>query len=78
MRNNKKTRKLPDFENEDAERDFWAKNNTMDYFKWKNPAVNPVFPNLKPSRKTISIRLPQYLLDNLKSIANKKDIPTNL
>ncbi len=66
--------KLPKFKTEDAERDFWAKIDLADYFESKDfQAVS--FPNLKPSVKTISIRLPEALLNSLKTIANERDVP---
>jgi predicted DNA binding CopG/RHH family protein len=69
------TKKIPVFKNEDEERKFWAKADTADYFDWSRPLVNPVFPNLAPSTRTISIRLPQLLLNELKTLAHKKDVP---
>ena len=67
-------RKMPDFKNEDEEREFWATHSPLDYFdpkKFKRGS----FPNLKPSLKSISIRLPEDLLVELKTLANKKDVP---
>ncbi len=49
-------------------------NDSTDYIDWDN-AEELVLPNLKPSLKTISLRLPEYLLDELKFLANKKDVP---
>ncbi len=69
-----KIKKLPKFKNEDGERAFWAKHELSDIFD-VNKGVNVIFPNLKPSTKTITIRVPQTLIDNLKMIANKKDVP---
>jgi len=70
----KKEMKLPDFENEDQEREFWATHSPLDYFDAKKPQKG-MFPNLKPSLKSISLRLPEDLLNELKNLANKKDIP---
>ena len=70
----KKFKKIPKFKNEDEERDFWATADTSEYFDWSK-AKNAVFPNLRPTSKLISLRLPQGTLDRLKAIANKKDIP---
>jgi predicted DNA binding CopG/RHH family protein len=67
-------RKMPDFKNEDAEREFWATHSPLDFFDAKN-SKKASFPNLKPSIKSISIRLPQDLLAELKTLANKKDVP---
>lgn len=70
----KKFKKIPDFKNEDEERDFWGTHDSTDYIDWSK-AEQVVFPNLKPSTETISLRLPQHLLGNLKEIANFRDVP---
>ena len=67
-------RKIPKFENEDEERAFWAERDSTEYVDWKS-AKKVVLSNLKPSTKTISVRLPESLLDALKLIANKRDVP---
>ena len=67
-------RKMPDFKNEDDEREFWATNSPLDFFDAKD-FKKASFPNLKPSIKSISIRLPEHLLAELKILANKKDVP---
>lgn len=69
-----KFKKIPKFNNEDEEREFWATHDSTEYVDWSK-AERVVFPNLKFSTKTITIRVPQSLLDNLKMIANKKDVP---
>lgn len=70
----KKLKQIPNFNNEDEEREFWAKSDSSEYFDWsKNEEM--IFPNLKPSTESISLRLPSYLLARIKEIANKKDIP---
>lgn len=69
-----KRNQLPDFKNEDEERDFWATHELSEVFD-VSKGVNATFPNLKPSTKTITIRVTQSLLDDLKMIANKKDVP---
>lgn len=70
----KKPLKLPKFKNEDEERDFWANINLADYYEPSD--AQPVsFPNLKPTTKPISIRLPVYLIDRIKEEANKIDVP---
>lgn len=66
---------IPKFKNEDEERDFWATHDTTEYFDWTHAIVNPRFPNLKPSTKTITIRMPASLIDEIKILANKKDVP---
>jgi len=70
----KKNRSLPKFKNEDEEREFWATHSPLDYFNAKN-IKRALFPNLKPSLKSISIRLPEDMLAELKTLANKKDVP---
>ena len=67
-------RKMPDFKNEDEEREFWATHSPLDFFDAKD-FKKASFPNLKPSIKSISIRLPEHLLAELKILANKKDVP---
>ena len=66
--------KMPNFKNEDEEREFWATHSPLDYFDSKK-FKRGSFPNLKPSLKSISIRLPEDLLAELKTLANKKDVP---
>lgn len=65
---------IPHFRSEDAEREFWATADSTEYFDWAN-ARRVAFPNLKPSTETISLRLPQGLLDDLKVLANQRDVP---
>ena len=67
-------KKIPRFANEDAERKFWAEHDSSEYIDWSE-AKRVVFPNLKPSTKTISLRLPESLLDQLKLLAHKRDVP---
>ena len=68
------SKSVPKFKNEDAERAFWDENDSSDYFDWKN-AERVLFPNLKPSTKSISLRLPESLLDALRQMANERDVP---
>jgi predicted DNA binding CopG/RHH family protein len=65
---------MPKFSNEDRERDFWSRNDSTRYVDYSK-ARKAFPPNLKPSTKTISIRLPEGLLVRLKLAANKRDIP---
>jgi len=67
-------KKIPKFKDEKAEQKFWAEHDSADYLDWKK-AGYAAFPNLKPSTKTISLRLPESLLNDLKILANKRDIP---
>jgi len=69
-----KKKKIPKFKNEDEERDFWASHDSTDYIDW-SAAKEVVLPNLKPTLKTISIRLPEIMIEELKLIANKRDVP---
>jgi predicted DNA binding CopG/RHH family protein len=66
---------IPTFKSEDEEADFWATHDSTDYFDMSKAIINPSFPNLKPSTKTITIRVSESLLASLKMIANKKDVP---
>ena len=70
----KKLKIFPEFKNEDEEREFWAENDSSEYLDWKK-SERMVFPNLKPSGKTISLRLPEYILDEIKMFARKRDVP---
>lgn len=74
MKKQKKLKKLPVFKSEDEERDFWATHDSTDYLDWSK-AEWTVFPNLKLSTETISLRLPASLLAEVKVLANKKDVP---
>lgn len=65
---------LPVFKNEDEERDFWDNHSPLDYFDITK-AKKATFPNVKPSLKSISIRLPEDMVDELKVLANKRDVP---
>ncbi len=67
-------KKIPKFESEDQERDFWSNRDSTEYIDWGKAKRAP-FSNLKPSTRTISVRLPESMLDDLKMLANKKDIP---
>lgn len=65
---------LPNFQNEDEERAFWAEHDSSDYVDWSQ-AQRAVFPNLKPSTRSISLRLPESMLDELRQLANQRDVP---
>jgi predicted DNA binding CopG/RHH family protein len=67
-------KKIPRFKNEDEERKFWLSHDSTEYVDWKK-AKRMVLPKLKPSIKTISLRLPESILEELKLIANKRDVP---
>ena len=65
---------IPKFKSEDEERKFWATHSSLDYFDSEN-IKRVSFHNLKPSLKSISIRLPEDMIAELKTLANKKDVP---
>ncbi len=65
---------IPEFKNENEERNFWTTHDSSDYLDWTNP-TEARMPKLKPSLKTISIRLPEKMIDELKILANKRDVP---
>lgn len=67
-------KKMPKFKSEDQEREFWFKSDSTEYVDWKK-AERSVLSNLKPSTKKISLRLPELMIDELKLLANKQDIP---
>ena len=71
---NKQLKVVPKFANEAEERAFWEKQDSADYMDWTK-AKRVVLPNLKPTTKTISLRLPQHLLDSIKAAANSRDVP---
>lgn len=67
-------KKIPNFKSEDEERDFWASNSPLDYFDTKD-AKRVDLPNLKPTLRSISIRLPEAMIGTLKTMANSYDVP---
>ena len=69
-----KKKQIPKFRTEDQEREFWSNADSTDYVDW-DEAKRVVLPNLKPSQKTISLRLPKMMLAQLKVLANKRDVP---
>jgi predicted DNA binding CopG/RHH family protein len=74
MRSVKKPKAVPAFKSEDEERDFWTNHDSMDYVDWSK-AERVLFPNLKPSVRTISLRLPVSMIAALKALANQRDVP---
>lgn len=70
----KKLKPLPKFRSEDEEREFWHAHDSTEYLDWSK-ARRVQFPNLKPTTKSISLRLPISLLDRIKVEANKRDVP---
>lgn len=71
---NKPLKQIPHFASEAEERAFWQEHDSTDYLDWSK-AEQVVLPNLKPTTKTISLRLPQHLLDSIKAAANARDVP---
>ena len=69
-----KEKKIPEFRSEDEERDFWSEQDSSEHLDWKK-SKRAIFSRLKPSTKTISLRLPQFLLEEIRLLANKRDIP---
>ena len=67
-------KEIPKFESEDQERDFWSNRDSVEDIDW-GKAKWLSFPKLKPSTKTISVKLPESMLDDLRMPANKKDVP---
>lgn len=65
---------IPKFENEDEEREFWAKHDSTEYLDWSQ-AERVVFPKLKPATKTISLRMSESMLNEIRLLANKMDVP---
>ena len=74
IKNKKKEIKLPKFKNEDAERAYWAKFDLAKHFK-KEDFVPVSFPDLKPTSRSVSLRVPEYILIRLKERANAMNVP---
>lgn len=74
MKKSRNLKSIPHFQNEDQERIFWAKHDTTDYFDTQKPIVLDLSA-LQPSTKSVTIRLPESLLTNLKILAHQKDVP---
>ncbi len=65
---------IPEFQNEDEERAFWSEQDSTEYLDWSQ-AERAIFPKLKPATKTISLRMSESMLGELKVLANKWDVP---
>ena len=65
---------IPKFQNEDEEREFWATHDSTEYMDWSQ-AERVVLPKLKPAKKTISLRMSETMLNELRLLANKMDVP---
>ena len=69
-----KKKAIPKFRSERQERTFWAGHDSTEYLDWTK-AQRVIFPNLKPTLRTISLRLPESVITRLKVLANKRDVP---
>jgi predicted DNA binding CopG/RHH family protein len=67
-------KEIPEFQNEDEEREFWATHDSTDYLDWEK-AQQVILPKLKPSTKKISLRMSESMLNELRQLANKRDVP---
>lgn len=67
-------KQIPEFRSEDDERDFWAEQDSTQFIDWQ-AAQRRRLPNVKPSLRTISLRLPVSMIEDLKVLANKRDVP---
>ena len=70
----KTLKEIPKFKNEQEEAEFWLTHDSTDYLDWSK-AKKTIFPNLKPTTESISLRLPAPLLARIKELANEKDVP---
>jgi len=70
----KKFKEIPTFANESEEHEFWLTHDTTDYLDWSK-SQRVTFPNLKPTTQSISLRLPLWMLDSIKTTANRQDVP---
>jgi predicted DNA binding CopG/RHH family protein len=71
---NKQIKTIPQFANEADERAYWETHDSAEHLDWSK-AKKVTLPNLQPTTKTISLRLPQHLLDSIKVAANARDVP---
>jgi predicted DNA binding CopG/RHH family protein len=69
-----KKKPVPEFRSEDEEREFWAAHDSTEFIDWQS-AGRRKFPNLKPTLRTISLRLPVSMIEDLKVLANRRDVP---
>jgi len=74
MSKRKKLKKIPSFKSEAEEREFWAQHDSADYLDWSD-ASPAVLANLRPSTSTISLRLPDFMLEEPKLLAHQRDVP---
>jgi predicted DNA binding CopG/RHH family protein len=67
-------KKIPEFRSEDEEFEFWSNSDSTEYVDWSK-AKRAKLPNLKPTLRTISVRLPVAMVEDLKILANQRDVP---
>src|ERR1700754_1570136 len=70
----KRFKRIPKFKDEDAEREFWSTADSTEYLDWPK-AAKLILPNFRPTLRTISLRLPESMLAELKLLANQRDVP---
>lgn len=70
----KRLKEMPIHKNEDAEREFWAENDSTEFVDWDD-AESVILPKLKPTTRTISLRISASMLDKIRLVANKRDVP---
>lgn len=70
----KKLKEVPAFQNEDEEREFWAREDSTDFLDWDKGEI-ALLPNLKPTTRSISLRISESMLNQIRLIANKRDVP---
>ena len=68
------SKQIPEFKSEDEEREYWAEQDSTEVLDWKQ-AQRAIFPNLKPTLKSISLRLPESMIAELRQLANERDVP---
>jgi predicted DNA binding CopG/RHH family protein len=74
VKSKRERKQISSFASAEAERRFWASHDSNAYVDWRR-ADRPSFPHLKPSLRTISLRLPESMIGRLKVLANKRDVP---
>jgi predicted DNA binding CopG/RHH family protein len=70
----RKHKPVPAFQSEDEERAYWSRHDSTDHVDWST-AASRVLPSLRPTLRTISLRLPESMIQQLKVLANKRDVP---
>jgi predicted DNA binding CopG/RHH family protein len=70
----KSSKRIPTFRDEDEERKFWSGSDSTEFLDW-NEAEVASFSNVKPTTRSISLRIPETMLEQIRTIANKRDVP---